>query len=104
MMRNRKRGSGRKAAILSVGEHSRATKVTGVIHLEKECIYQKLEKLLPLDCEMECIHGDKTLFYSYPEEEKEIKNAPDLFVESFLTKKKNDNCLEKQIKKSEQVP
>lgn len=89
---------------LRVGEHSRATKVAGVIHLEKECIYQKLEKILPLDCEMECIHGDKALFYSYPEEETEIKNAPDLFVESFPTKKKNDNCLERQIKKSEQVP
>ncbi len=32
--------------IIRVGEHSRATKVTGVIHLEKECIYQKLEKII----------------------------------------------------------
>ena len=31
--------------ILRVGEHSRATKVAGVIHLEKECIYQKQERM-----------------------------------------------------------
>mgnify|MGYP000976379154 CR=1 FL=1 len=51
--------------------------------MEKECICEQLTNVLPLDCKMECVHADRNLFYSYPEEKAEIRAAKKIHIEEI---------------------
>ena len=77
--------------ILRVGTHSRATKIAAIIQMEKECICEQLTNVLPLDCKMECVHADRNLFYSYPEEKAEIRAAKKIHIEEI---KEQSSCVE----------
>lgn len=82
--------------IIRAGEHSRDTKIAAVICLEKESICRKLENVLPLDCEMACIRADRSLYYSYPEEESELAEAPVISIEEFRIEKGGDGFRQSQ--------
>ena len=87
--------------LLRVGTHSRATKVEAIIHLENNSICEQLTNVIPLDCEMECIHIDRKLFYTYPSEKLETVLAKTIYVEMFVTKNRNINIDKKRLIKEE---
>lgn len=69
--------------IIRVGEHSRATKVAAVIQLTQESLCRKLKNVLPLDCDMACVHADRKRYYSYPTEDAELSAAPVILASTF---------------------
>lgn len=89
--------------IIRAGEHSRATKIAAVIRLKKEGICQKLENVLPLDCEMACIRADRSLYYSYPEEESELAEAQVISIEEFQIEESGDGLQKSQTELEKQM-
>lgn len=59
-----------------VGEHSRATSVACLLTLTEEIVVEQLRKEFPPDCEMEHFCPDRSLYYTYPDEEAEKAAAP----------------------------
>lgn len=89
--------------IIRAGKHSRETKVVGVIHLRKESLCRKLTNVLPLDCEMECIHADRGLYYSYPGEKSEIEAAQVIPIEEFRIESGEDDLQEQEMDESREL-
>lgn len=87
--------------ILRVGTHSRTTKVTAVVHFENESVCRKLTNVLPLDCEMDCIHADRKLFYAYPSEKEEMKSAERIYIEKIEENTEENNTKRSQKGKAD---
>lgn len=86
--------------LLRVGTHSRATRVAAVVHFEKEYICEQLTNVLPLDCEMECVHEDRRLFYTYSSEKAEIESAKKIYIEKIEVIRRKTNFDKKRSGKA----
>ncbi len=81
--------------LVRVGEHSRRTKLAAVLTLEREAVCEQLAPIMPLDCEMEVLQPDRSLYYTYPEERSERETAVRLSLDGFAPSEAPARCAPK---------
>lgn len=67
---------------IRVGEHSRKTKIVGIVRLDGEAVIEQLKHVAPLDCDMETVSRAGAVPYTYAGEREELAAAPVMTIKA----------------------